>query len=157
LADNQLFSKISCSLSFLGKTFDGTRKLSNDGTTFGFTACFLLYPEQQFAVIILSNECGGNTTGSLYGMGERIYNENVYTATERASDGFGFSASINVLLAELGKRWFDEVVFAFEGCFFPADLRPAIRSNKNLYTSAHLIGNVSRSVIVAFPGLAQTH
>jgi len=95
---------------FLGKTFDGKRKVSNDGTTFGFTTCFLLYPEQHFGVIILSNECGGNVTGRLYAMGERIFNENFYTAAERASDGFGFSPSINILLDQLKERGFDHAI-----------------------------------------------
>jgi D-alanyl-D-alanine-carboxypeptidase/D-alanyl-D-alanine-endopeptidase len=95
---------------FLGMTFDGKRRVSNDGTTFGFTTCFLLYPEQQFGVIILSNECGGDVTGRLYGMGERIFNENFYTAAQRASDGFGFSPSINVLLEQLNEHGFDHAI-----------------------------------------------
>ena len=95
---------------FLGKTFDGKRRLSNDGTTFGFTTCFLLYPEQQFGVIILSNECGGNVTGRLYSMGENIFNKNFYTDAERASELFGFSPSIHLLSDELDKRGFDHAI-----------------------------------------------
>jgi D-alanyl-D-alanine-carboxypeptidase/D-alanyl-D-alanine-endopeptidase len=100
---------------FLGETFDGKRKVSNDGTTFGFTTCFLLYPEQHFGVIILSNECGSGVTTRLYGMADKIFNRNFYTAAERASDGFGFSLSVNLLLKELNEKGFEHAVDAAGG------------------------------------------
>lgn len=97
---------------FLGKTFDGKRKISNDGTTFGFTTCFVLYPEQHFGVVILTNECGDGVTDRLYALSDKIFNKNFYTAAERGSDGFGFSPSINLLLAKLTEKGFEHAIDA---------------------------------------------
>jgi CubicO group peptidase (beta-lactamase class C family) len=95
---------------FMGTNFDGQRRVSNDGTTFGFTSCFLLYPERRFGVLIMANECGNGSQGLLYGMANKIYNEHFYTPAQRASDAFGFSKSINLLLAGLQKQGFAQAI-----------------------------------------------
>ncbi|TDW96313.1 serine hydrolase domain-containing protein [Dinghuibacter silviterrae] len=94
----------------LNTNFDGQRKVSHDGTTFGFTSCSILYPERHFGVVIMANEMGHTSQGMLYGMADKIYNESFYTAAERASDGFGFSSSINLLLKGLQKRGFASAI-----------------------------------------------
>ena len=95
---------------FLHTTFDGKRKVTHDGTTFGFTTCFELYPDQHFGVVILDNECGDGVTDRLYGIADNIFNENFYTVAERESDGFGFSPSINALLTGVKARGFDHAI-----------------------------------------------
>jgi CubicO group peptidase (beta-lactamase class C family) len=97
---------------FLGTSFEGRRKVSNDGTTFGFTSCCVLYPELHFGVMIMINECVSNSSiqNALYGMAGTIYNENYHTPEELSSEGFGFSPQINLLLAELNKRGFDHAI-----------------------------------------------
>lgn len=99
---------------FLGTTFDEQRKVASDGTTFGFTSCCVLYPERHFAVMIMVNECVFNSSiqDKLYGIAGTIYNENYYSAAERTSEGFGYSPSINLLLAELNKQGFDHAIAA---------------------------------------------
>ncbi len=92
---------------FLNKSGDGKISYSKDGTTFGFTTCFLLYPEEKFGIVILSNEYDSISNGRLSATAHDIFNELYYTATERASDGFGFSKSINELLAGLQKKGVD--------------------------------------------------
>ena len=51
----------------------------------------------------------------VYGMADKIFNRNFYTAAERASDGFGFSLSVNLLLKELNEKGFEHAVDAAGG------------------------------------------
>lgn len=93
---------------FMGKTGDGKLKIHDDGTTFGFTTYILLYPELKFGSVLMTNVYSNNSNDQLGQLSDRIFNENYYTPAQLASDGFGFSASINTLLTELNKRGFDQ-------------------------------------------------
>ena len=64
--------------------------------------------------MIMVNECVFNSSiqDKLYGIAGTIYNENYYSAAERTSEGFGYSPSINLLLAELNKQGFDHAIAA---------------------------------------------
>jgi len=93
---------------FMDVTGDGKRQINDDGTTFGFTAYILLYPETRYGVALLTNEYDNDSNTKLGDLAERIFKEDHYTAAERASDGFGFSASINLLLNALKKKGFTQ-------------------------------------------------
>jgi D-alanyl-D-alanine-carboxypeptidase/D-alanyl-D-alanine-endopeptidase len=93
---------------FLDVTGDGKRQVNDDGTTFGFTTYILLYPRIKYGVALLSNEYDNDSNTKLGNLVERIFEEDYYTPAERASDGFGFSASINLLLKGLKEQRFDK-------------------------------------------------
>lgn len=95
---------------FINKTGDGRLTIHDDGTTLGFTTYFMLYPEQNFGVAVLTNEYSQTSNNDLGKIAEKIFNENFYTPAQIASDGFGFSLSINQLLDELTKLGFDKAV-----------------------------------------------
>jgi len=92
---------------FINKTGDGKLIVHDDGTTLAFTTYFMMYPELKFGVVLTTNMYSPTSNNELGNAAERIFNENYYTAEERASDGFGFSASINKLLTELNKQGYD--------------------------------------------------
>jgi len=95
---------------FINKTGDGKLTIHDDGTTLGFTTYFMLYPEQNFGVVLLANQYSQTSNTELGKIAERIFNENFYTPAQIAADGFGFSLSINQLLGELTKRGFDKAI-----------------------------------------------
>jgi D-alanyl-D-alanine-carboxypeptidase/D-alanyl-D-alanine-endopeptidase len=92
---------------FINKTGDGKLTVHDDGTTLAFTTYFMMYPELKFGVVLTTNMYSPTSNNELGNAAERIFNENYYTADERASDGFGFSASINQLLIELNKKGYN--------------------------------------------------
>jgi CubicO group peptidase (beta-lactamase class C family) len=100
---------------FMDVTGDGKRKIDGDGTTFGFTAYILLYPGVRYGVALLSNEYDNDSNTRLGDLAERIFEEDYYTAAERASDGFGYSASINLLLKGLQAQGFDKASLVAAG------------------------------------------
>ncbi|TKT89286.1 serine hydrolase [Dyadobacter frigoris] len=91
---------------WLKTNFDGKRKIWTSGGTFGFSSYCVLYPESGFGVVALANENDGGAEDALSGIASAIYNEVYFSATQRASLGFGFSKSINILLVELNKPGF---------------------------------------------------
>jgi D-alanyl-D-alanine-carboxypeptidase/D-alanyl-D-alanine-endopeptidase len=91
---------------FLDVTGDGKRKVSSDGTTFGFTAYILLYPGIKYGVALLTNEYDNDSNTRLENLAKGIFEEDHYTSAQRASDGFGFSTSINLLSNDLKKTGF---------------------------------------------------
>jgi tetratricopeptide (TPR) repeat protein len=95
---------------FMNKRLDDKLKIHEDGTTFGFTANVLLYPQQGFGVVLLTNECDRNSNDRLIKITDKIYDESNYTPTERASLGFGYSANLNSLLSQLSVRGFDQAI-----------------------------------------------
>jgi serine-type D-Ala-D-Ala carboxypeptidase/endopeptidase len=97
---------------FMNKRADDKLKIHEDGTTFGFTANVLLYPEQGFGVVLLTNECDRNSNDRLIKITDKIYDESNYTPAERASLGFGYSANLNRLLSELSVSGFDQAIAA---------------------------------------------
>ncbi len=90
----------------LKTNFDGKRKLWASGGTFGFASYSVLYPEREFAIVLLANENYGGAEDALSGIADAIYNEFYFSAQQRASEGFGFSRSINILLEALNKNGF---------------------------------------------------
>lgn len=92
---------------FINKTGDGKLTIHDDGTTLAFTTYFMMYPELKFGVVLATNMYSQTSNNELGNLAEQIFNENYYTAEERASDGFGFSSSINQLLNELNKKGYD--------------------------------------------------
>ncbi|WP_299585400.1 serine hydrolase [Mucilaginibacter sp.] len=95
---------------FINKTGDGKLTIHDDGTTLGFTTYFMLYPEMNFGAVLLANEYSQTSNNELGKIAEKIFNENYYSPAQIASDGFGFSSSINQLLVELTKREFDKAI-----------------------------------------------
>jgi len=95
---------------FINKTGDGTLTVHDDGTTLAFTTYFMMYPGLKFGVVLTTNMYSPTANNELGNAAEQIFNENYYTAEERASDGFGFSASINQLLIELNKKGYDRAL-----------------------------------------------
>ena len=93
--------------------FDGKRKVWASGGTFGFASYCILYPERGFAVVALSNENDEQAEDGLANLAQTIYNQFYFTAAQRASDAFGFSANINKLLTALDAKGFDHVTEAF--------------------------------------------
>lgn len=91
---------------WLKTNFDGKRKIWTSGGTFGFSSYCVLYPENGFAVVALANENDGSAEDALSGIASDIYNEVYFSAEQRASLGFGFSKSINILLEKLNKPGF---------------------------------------------------
>lgn len=92
---------------FMGKTFDGKRKINSDGTTFGFTTCILLYPALKYGVVLMSNTYDPNSNDRLGDAAENIFEKDYYTPAQRARDDFGFSPAVRILLHELTEKGFD--------------------------------------------------
>jgi len=90
--------------------FDGKRKIWTSGGTFGFASYGVLYPERDFAFIALSNESDNGTQDALDQIGKAIYNELYFGATERSSEGFGYSAALNALLIKLNQNGFEQAI-----------------------------------------------
>lgn len=95
---------------FINKTGDGKLNIRDDGTTFGFTTCFLFYPELKFGVVLMTNVCSPTSNNKLGDIAKKIFEESNYTPAQLASDGFGFSPSINQLLTELTKKGYDHAI-----------------------------------------------
>jgi tetratricopeptide (TPR) repeat protein len=95
---------------FMGKTPDGNRRVNNDGTTFGFTTYVLLYPALRFGVILMTNTYDQRSNDRLGEAAEKIFETAYYTPAQRASDGFRFSAAINILLDKLKTKGFDQAI-----------------------------------------------
>ncbi len=91
---------------WLKTNFDGKRKLWASGGTFGFASYMVIYPERDFAVVLLANENDDGAEDALSGIADAVYNEMYFSAQQRASEGFGFSGSINILLEILNKNGF---------------------------------------------------
>ena len=90
--------------------FDGKRKIWASGGTFGFSSYGVLYPERDFAVIALTNESDNAAQDALDQIAQTIYNELYFSAAERSSAGFGYSAPINTLLVKLNQRGFNQAI-----------------------------------------------
>ena len=112
----------------INSTFDGRRKISLSGNTFAFSSYIVLYPDQDFGMILMTNESDMETQNELGDIAQSVFEENYYTAAQRSSDGFGFSKAINKLLKELTKKGFDHTIDA------AADLQtgdPAFKLGEN--------------------------
>lgn len=96
----------------LNTNFDGKRKIWTSGGTFGFSSYSVLYPERNFALIVLANENDGSAEDAAANIAQTVYNEIYFTQSQRSSEGFGFSKSINTLLERLNKLGFQHAVKA---------------------------------------------
>lgn len=90
--------------------FDGKTKIWTSGGTFGQSCYLSFYPERGFGIVILTNESDNQAEDRLSDMAQTIYNEIYFTALQRSSEGFGFSASINTLLDSLNKYGFTNAI-----------------------------------------------
>jgi CubicO group peptidase (beta-lactamase class C family) len=90
--------------------FDGKTKIWTSGGTFGQSCYICLYPGRKFGIVILTNESDGQVEDQLSDMAQTSYNQIFFTADQRASEGFGFSASINKLLDSLNKYGFENSI-----------------------------------------------
>lgn len=95
---------------YLKTNFDGKRKIWASGGTFGFSSYSVIYPERNFAVVVLANESDNGAEGAASNIAQTVYNELFFSAAERASEGFGFSKSINSLLEALNERGFEHAI-----------------------------------------------
>lgn len=90
--------------------FDEKRKIWTSGGTFGFASYGVLYPERNFAVVLLNNQNSNGSEDGLSDLAQSIYNALYFTAEERSAEGFGFSAGLNTLLDSMNKRGFEQAV-----------------------------------------------
>lgn len=95
---------------FINKTGDGKLMVHDDGTTLAFTTYFMMYPELNFGVVLTTNFYSNSSNDQLGELASKIFNEYYYTPAQIASDGFGFSASINKLLHELNSRGYNHAI-----------------------------------------------
>lgn len=96
----------------LKTNFDGKRKIWSSGGTFGFSSYSVLYPERNFALIVLANENDGSAENAADNIAQTVYNEIYFTPLQRSSEGFGFSKPINTLLDTLNKLGFQHAIEA---------------------------------------------
>lgn len=96
----------------LKTNFDGKRKIWSSGGTFGFSSYSVLYPERNFALIVLANENDGSAEDAAANIAQTVYNEIYFTPSQRSSEGFGFSKPINTLLDTLNRLGFEHAVEA---------------------------------------------
>lgn len=94
----------------LKTNFDGKRKIWASGGTFGFASYSVLYPERNFAVVVLNNQNSNGSEDGLSDLAQNIYNAFYFTAEERSAEGFGFSAGVRTLLDSMNKRGFEQAI-----------------------------------------------
>jgi len=95
---------------FLKTNFDKKKEIWSSGGTFGFSSYSVLYPEIDFAVVVLANESDQSAEDALSKIAHSIYNEVHFSALQRSSEGFGFSKSINLLVDTLNKIGFKDAI-----------------------------------------------
>ncbi len=86
--------------------FDGKRKLWISGGTFGFVSYAVIYPERGFAMVMLANESDREVQGKMTELAQEVYNELYFSKKDREALGFGYSRSVNALLAKLNPKDF---------------------------------------------------